>query len=249
GSHLDTQPTGGKYDGVLGVLGGLEVIRSLNDLGIRTKHPIVVTNWTNEEGTRFAPAMLASGVFAGEHDLDWAYDRTDAKGKRFGDELERIGWKGDEEVGNRPIKAFFELHIEQGPILEDEGIDIGAVTPRRRVWRLRVTPSGTAAHTGSPPMYKRRDAGRGLARVTELVREVAMDYQPDAVGAIGHIQVYPNARNVIPGEVVFTIDIRSPNAEVLNEMRARIEQGIELIAEALDISSDVEAVGHFEPVT
>ena len=128
GSHLDTQPTGGKYDGVLGVLGGLEVIRTLNDLGIRTKHPIVVTNWTNEEGARFAPAMLASGVFAGVLTQDYAYDRKDKAGKRFGDELERIGWKGDEKVGARKMKAFFELHIEQGPILEDEGIDIGVVT-------------------------------------------------------------------------------------------------------------------------
>src|SRR5688572_28713532 len=117
GSHLDTQPTGGRYDGVLGVLGGLEIVRSLNDLDIRTRHPIVVTNWTNEEGTRFAPAMLASGVFAGVHDRQFAYDRTDRDGKRFGDELERIGWKGDEEVGARKMKAFFELHIEQGPIL------------------------------------------------------------------------------------------------------------------------------------
>ena len=249
GSHLDTQPTGGKYDGVLGVLGGLEIIRTLDDLGIRTKHPIVVTNWTNEEGTRFAPAMLASGVFAGEHDLEWAYDRTDAKGLRFGDELERIGWKGEEEVGNRPIKAFFELHIEQGPILEDEGIDIGVVTHGQGLWWLQVTLMGNDAHTGSTPMHKRRNAGLGLARVTELVHEVAMDYQPDAVGAIGHIEVYPNSRNVIPGEVVFTIDIRSPNLRVLNEMRARIEHGIETICEALDIRFDIEPVGHFEPVT
>ncbi len=121
GSHLDTQPTGGKYDGVLGVLGGLEIIRTMNDLGIRTKHPIVVTNWTNEEGTRFAPAMLASGVFAGRHALDWAYDRVDAQGKRFGDELARIGWKGNEPVGARKMHAFFELHIEQGPILRGGG--------------------------------------------------------------------------------------------------------------------------------
>src|SRR5690554_4373340 len=235
GSHLDTQPTGGKYDGVLGVLGGLEVVRTLNDLGITTKHPIVVTNWTNEEGTRFAPAMLASGVFAGMHDLEWAYDRKDAKGLRFGDELERIGWKGEEEVGNRPIKAFFELHIEQGPILEDEDIDIGVVTHGQGLWWLQVTLTGSDAHTGSTPMPKRRNAGLGLARVTELVHEVAMDYQPDAVGAIGHIDVYPNSRNVIPGEVVFTIDIRSPNAEVLSEMRVRIEHGVELICEALGI--------------
>ena len=249
GSHLDTQPTGGKFDGVLGVLGGLEIIRTLNDLGIRTRHPIVVTNWTNEEGTRFAPAMLASGVFAGQHELEWAYDRTDAKGLRFGDELERIGWKGDEEVGNRPMKAFFELHIEQGPILEDEGIDIGVVTHGQGLWWLQVTLMGNDAHTGSTPMYKRRNAGLGLARVTELVHEVAMDYQPDAVGAIGHIEVYPNSRNVIAGEVVFTIDIRSPDLRVLNEMRVRIEHGIETICEALDIRFDIEPVGHFEPVT
>jgi N-carbamoyl-L-amino-acid hydrolase len=249
GSHLDTQPTGGKYDGVLGVLGGLEVVRSLNDLGIKTRHPIVVTNWTNEEGTRFAPAMLASGVFAGVHELDWAYDRVDAKGKRFGDELERIGWKGDEEVGNRPMKAFFELHIEQGPILEDEGIDIGVVTHGQGLWWLEVTLTGKEAHTGSTPMPKRRNAGLGMARVTELVHEVAMDYQPDAVGAIGHVEVYPNSRNVIPGKVIFTIDIRSPNAEVLGEMRARIEHGIAQICDAMDISFNIEPVGHFEPVT
>jgi N-carbamoyl-L-amino-acid hydrolase len=249
GSHLDTQPTGGKYDGVLGVLGGLEVIRSLNDLGIRTKHPIVVTNWTNEEGTRFAPAMLASGVFAGMHELDWAHDRKDAKGLRFGDELERIGWKGDEEVGARKIHAFFELHIEQGPILEDEGVDIGVVTHGQGLWWLQVTLTGKEAHTGSTPMPKRRNAGLGMARVTELVHEVAMDYQPDAVGAVGHVEVHPNSRNVIPGKVVFTIDIRSPNEEVLNEMRARIEDGIETICEALDIGFEVEPVGHFDPVT
>ena len=249
GSHLDTQPTGGRYDGVLGVLGGLEVIRTLNDLGIRTKHPIVVTNWTNEEGTRFAPAMLASGVFAGQHTLDWAYARQDKDGKRFGDELERIGWKGDEEVGARKIKAFFELHIEQGPILEDEGIDIGVVTHGQGLWWLEVTLTGKEAHTGSTPMPKRRNAGLGMARITELVHEVAMDYQPDAVGAIGHMEVYPNSRNVIPGRVVFTIDIRSPNEEVLNEMRTRIEDGIATICEALDIGFEVEAVGHFDPVT
>ena len=249
GSHLDTQPTGGKYDGVLGVLGGLEVIRTLNDLGIKTKHPIVVSNWTNEEGTRFAPAMLASGVFAGIHELEWAYERVDAKGKKYGDELQRIGWMGEEEVGNRPMKAFFELHIEQGPILEDEGIDIGVVTHGQGLWWLQVTLTGKEAHTGSTPMHKRRNAGLGMARVTELVHEVAMDYQPGAVGAVGHVDVHPNSRNTIPGQVVFTIDIRSPDAEVLDTMRARVEQGIATIAEALDIGHEVEDVGHFAPVT
>jgi N-carbamoyl-L-amino-acid hydrolase len=249
GSHLDTQPTGGKYDGVLGVLGGLEVIRSLNDLGIKTKHPIVVTNWTNEEGTRYAPAMLASGVFAGVHEQDWAYERVDAKGKKFGDELERIGWKGDEKVGARKMKAFFELHIEQGPILEDEGIDIGVVTHGQGLKWLQVTLTGKESHTGSTPMPKRRNAGLGMARVTELVHEIAMDYQPDAVGAVGHMEVYPNSRNIIAGRTVFTIDIRSPNKEVLDEMDERIRQGIALICEALDIEHEIEQVGHFDPVT
>jgi len=249
GSHLDTQPTGGKYDGVLGVLGGLEVIRTLNDLGIRTKHPIVVTNWTNEEGTRFAPAMLASGVFAGVHERDWAYARTDRDGKSFGDELERIGWKGEEPVGQRRMKAFFELHIEQGPILEDEGVDIGVVTHGQGLWWLQVTLTGKESHTGSTPMPKRRNAGLGMARIIELVHEVAMDYQPDAVGAVGHMEVYPNSRNVIPGRTVFTIDIRSPEQAVLDEMRARIEDGIDTVCEALDIDYDIEPVGHFDPVT
>jgi beta-ureidopropionase / N-carbamoyl-L-amino-acid hydrolase len=249
GSHLDTQPTGGKYDGVLGVLGGLEVIRSLNDLGIRTKHPIVVTNWTNEEGTRFAPAMLASGVFAGVHDESYAYDRRDKEGKRFGDELSRIGWLGDEPVGARKMKAFFELHIEQGPILEDEGIDIGVVTHGQGLKWLRVTLTGKESHTGSTPMPKRRNAGLGMARVTELVHEVAMDYQPDAVGAVGHMEVYPNSRNIIAGRTVFTIDIRSPDKRVLDEMDARIQDGIATICEALDIRFELEEVGHFDPVT
>lgn len=248
GSHLDTQPTGGKYDGVLGVLGGLEVIRSLNDLGIQTRHPIVVTNWTNEEGTRFAPAMLASGVFAGVHDEAWAYDRRDAQGKRFGDELSRIGWQGDEPVGQRKMKAFFELHIEQGPILEDEGIDIGVVTHGQGLKWLQVTLTGKESHTGSTPMPKRRNAGLGMARVTELVHEVAMDHQPDAVGAVGHMEVYPNSRNIIAGRTVFTIDIRSPDKAVLDEMDRRIRDGIALICEALDIRFEVEQVGHFDPV-
>jgi len=142
GSHLDTQPTGGKYDGVLGVLGGLEILRTMNDLDIKTKHPIVVVNWTNEEGTRFAPAMLSSGVFAGVHTQDWAYDRVDAEGKAFGDELQRIGWRGDEDVGARKMHAFFELHIEQGPILEAENKQIGIVTHGRVCpgpkWRLQA---------------------------------------------------------------------------------------------------------------
>ncbi|TPM54976.1 Zn-dependent hydrolase [Mesorhizobium sp. B2-2-4] len=249
GSHLDTQPTGGKYDGVLGVLGGLEVVRSLNDLGIKTKHPIVVTNWTNEEGSRFAPAMMASGVFAGVLDQADVYEHTDKNGKKFGEELERIGWKGTEKVGDRKIHAFFELHIEQGPILEDEGIDIGVVTHGQGLKWQQVTLTGKEAHTGSTPMPKRRNAGLGMARVIELVHEIAMDYQPDAVGAVGHMEVYPNSRNIIAGRTVFTIDIRSPEKEVLDAMDGRIREGIDTICEALDIQYKIEQVGHFDPVT
>ncbi|TPJ73938.1 Zn-dependent hydrolase [Mesorhizobium sp. B2-6-2] len=249
GSHLDTQPTGGKYDGVLGVLGGLEVVRSLNDLGIKTRHPIVVTNWTNEEGARFAPAMMASGVFAGVLDQADVYQHVDKDGKKFGEELERIGWKGTEKVGDRKIHAFFELHIEQGPILEDEGIDIGVVTHGQGLKWLQVTLIGKEAHTGSTPMPKRRNAGLGMARVIELVHEIAMDYQPDAVGAVGHMQAYPNSRNIIAGRTVFTIDIRSPEKEVLDAMDGRIREGIDTICDALDIKYEIEQVGHFDPVT
>ncbi|RWD02633.1 MAG: Zn-dependent hydrolase [Mesorhizobium sp.] len=249
GSHLDTQPTGGKYDGVLGVLGGLEVVRSLNDLGIKTRHPIVVTNWTNEEGARFAPAMMASGVFAGVLDQAEVYEHVDKDGKKFGEELERIGWKGTEKVGERKIHAFFELHIEQGPILEDEGIDIGVVTHGQGLKWLQVTLTGKEAHTGSTPMPKRRNAGLGMARVIELVHEIAMDYQPDAVGAVGHMQAYPNSRNIIAGRTVFTIDIRSPEKEVLDAMDARVREGIDTICDALDIKYQIEQVGHFDPVT
>ena len=249
GSHLDTQPTGGKYDGVLGVLGGLELVRTLNDLDIRTRHPIVVTNWTNEEGTRFAPAMLASGVFAGIHTQDWAYGRTDAEGKRFGDELARIGWRGDEPVGARPIHAFFELHIEQGPILEAEGKQIGVVTHGQGLWWLQVTLHGKDAHTGSTPMHMRVNAGLGMARMTELVHTIAMDSQPDAVGAIGHCNVYPNSRNVIPGKTVFTIDFRSPDQAKLDAMKARFEAEAPAIAQDLGLRMEIEVVGHFDPVT
>ncbi len=248
GSHLDTQPTGGKYDGVLGVLGGLEIIRTLNDLEIKTKHPIVVTNWTNEEGTRFAPAMLASGVFAGVHEQDWAYAREDAKGKKFGDELARIGWKGDEEVGARKMHAFFELHIEQGPILEAEGKDIGVVTHGQGLSWTQVTITGKEAHTGSTPMPMRKNAGLGMAKVLQLVDEIAWSHKPDAVGAAGHIDVYPNSRNVIPGRVVFTVDFRSPVLSVIEDMEARLKDGARKICDEMGLGIEFEKVGGFDPV-
>ncbi|MFW5655029.1 MAG: Zn-dependent hydrolase [Roseicyclus sp.] len=247
GSHLDTQPTGGKYDGVLGVLGGLEVVRTLNDLGIRTKHPIVIANFTNEEGTRFAPAMLASGVFAGKHDLQWAYDRVDAAGKRFGDELERIGWKGEEKVGARKMHAFFELHIEQGPILEAEGRDIGVVTHGQGLRWIECTLTGKESHTGSTPMHMRKNAGRGLARITELVHEIAMANQPNAVGAIGHIDVYPNSRNIIPGRVVCTVDLRTHLLPKLNAMVDEFLSRAPELCAGIDVGFEAQIVGQFDP--
>ncbi|MDF1854034.1 Zn-dependent hydrolase [Pseudooceanicola sp.] len=248
GSHLDTQPTGGKYDGVLGVLAGLEILRSLNDLDIKTRHPIVVTNWTNEEGTRYAPAMLASGVFAGVHAEDWAKARLDAEGKSFGDELKRIGWEGDEPVGARKMQAFFELHIEQGPILEAEGKDVGIVTHGQGLSWTEVTITGKDSHTGSTPMPMRRNAGLGMARVLELVDQIALSHAPDAVGAVGHIDVYPNSRNVIPGKVVFTVDFRSPDLSVIEDMEARLKTGAAGICDEMGLGISFEKVGGFDPV-
>ena len=249
GSHLDTQPTGGKYDGVLGVLSGLEVVRTLNDLGIKTKHPIVVTNWTNEEGARFAPAMLASGVFAGVHDLDYAYARKDPEGKTFGDELKRIGWVGEEEVGARQMHAYFEYHIEQGPILEAEDKQIGVVTHCQGLWWLEFTLTGREAHTGSTPMNMRVNAGLAMSRIFEMVQDVAMSEQPGAVGGVGQVFFSPNSRNVLPGTVTFTVDIRTPSQEKLDRMRAKIEAEAAKICEALGVGCSVEAVGHFDPIT
>jgi N-carbamoyl-L-amino-acid hydrolase len=249
GSHLDTQPTGGKFDGVLGVLGGLEVIRSLNDLGIRTRHPIVLTNWANEEGARFAPAMLASGVFAGMIDLEHAYSRQDQDGLTYGAELERIGWKGEEPVGARKMHAYYELHIEQGPILEAEGKEIGVVTHCQGLWWLEFTLTGREAHTGSTPMAMRVNAGLAMARILEMVQEVAMGEQPGAVGGVGQMKFSPNSRNVLPGKVVFTVDIRTPDQDKLDRMRAEIERRAAAICADLGVGCAVEAVGHFDPVT
>jgi N-carbamoyl-L-amino-acid hydrolase len=249
GSHLDTQPTGGKYDGILGVLGGLEIINTLNDLNIKTKHPIVVTNWTNEEGTRYAPPMLASGVFGGVHTQEWAYDRVDADGKRFGDELVRIGWRGDEKVGERKMHAFFELHIEQGPILEAENKDIGVVTHGQGLSWTEITIIGKDSHTGSTPMHMRKNAGLAMARILENVDEIALSHAPHAVGAAGHIDVYPNSRNVIPGKVVFTVDLRSPELAVIDDMEQRLISGAKKICDDMGLEVSFEKVGGFDPVT
>ncbi len=247
GSHLDTQPTGGKYDGVLGVLAGLEIIRTMNDLDIKTKHPIVVTNWTNEEGARFTPPMMASTAFVGAIDLETAYASEDLEGKTFGDELQRIGWKGEEKLGDRKMHAFFELHIEQGPILEAEEKDIGVVTHGQGLRWIECTVTGKESHTGSTPMPMRKNAGRGLARITELVHEIAMDNAPNAVGAIGHIDVYPNSRNIIPGKVVFTVDFRSHELDTLTGMVDRLMTEAPKLCQDTGVEFAAEIVGQFDP--
>jgi N-carbamoyl-L-amino-acid hydrolase len=193
--------------------------------------------------------MLASGVFAGMHTQDWAYARKDGDNKSFGDELKRIGWCGDEEVGARKMHAFFELHIEQGPILEAEGVDIGVVTHGQGLNWIQVTLTGRESHTGSTPMPMRRNAGLGMARITELVHSIAMKNQPEAVGAVGQCNVYPNSRNIIPGKVVFTIDFRSPSFDTQDKMEEELNEGAKRIAKELELEIEMEKVGHFDPVT
>ena len=249
GSHLDTQPTGGKFDGVLGVLAGLEIVRTLNDLGLKTRHPVVVTNWTNEEGTRFAPAMLASGVFTGRHDVQWALDRRDADGLRLGDELERIGWKGPEKAGARKIHAFFELHIEQGPILEAAGIPIGIVTHGQGLSWMEVSIKGNAAHTGSTPMSMRKNAGLAMAAILLEVDRIAWAHQPQAVGAVGHIDIFPNSRNVIPDRAVFTVDFRAPDKDVIAQMEESLDSQARQICDKMGVAVSLTKAGGFDPVT
>lgn len=251
GSHLDTQPTGGKFDGIIGVLAGLEVIRTLNDLGVQTTAPIEVINWTNEEGARFAPAMLASGVFGGAFTRDYAVGRTDRDGKVFGEELERIGYRGEEPCGARRIGAHFELHIEQGPILETEGKTIGIVTGVGGIRWFDVTVTGKDNHAGSTPMDMRHDAMLATARMIQAVNAVALRHPPGR-GTVGLVECRPGSRNVIPGSTYFSIDIRHPDdaavALMEDEVRAEIAAiaasgGVEV---AIERTLDAPAV-HFDP--
>ena len=248
GSHLDTQPTGGKFDGVLGVLGALEVVRSLNDLNIKTKHPIEVANWTNEEGSRFAPAMVSSGVFAGAYTKEFAYGRLDVEGKSLGDELERIGYKGKVPVGGRPIHAFFELHIEQGPILEAEHKDIGVVTHGQGQRWYEVKLTGFESHAGSTPMPRRRDALLGAARIVELVNKIGLKHAPDAVATVGMLTPYPGSRNVIPGEVFMTVDFRHPDDGVLKKMDQALKRGITKVCTQIGLEQEIKQVFYYKPV-
>jgi beta-ureidopropionase / N-carbamoyl-L-amino-acid hydrolase len=242
GSHLDTQPTGGKFDGCLGVLGGLEVLRTLHDLGYETNAPVELINWSNEEGSRFAPAMLASGVFAGVFSPAYAWEREDRDGKRYGDELARIGYKGTEKAGARKLGAMFELHIEQGPILEDERTMIGVVTGVQGMRWYEVTVTGQDAHTGATPMYLRQNALLGAARAIEAVDRIAHEHAPNAVGTVGLIENKPNSRNVIPGEVFFTVDLRHPDDAVLDVMERKFREALQAIMPPLKLDYAEKAI-------
>jgi beta-ureidopropionase / N-carbamoyl-L-amino-acid hydrolase len=222
GSHLDSQPTGGKFDGALGVLGALEVIRTLNDQGVETRAPLEVVNWTNEEGCRFPPAMIASGVFAGVFDLDYALSRTDHAGRTIGAELARIGYAGDLPVGGRPAAALFELHIEQGPILEAEGKRIGIVTGGQGTRWYDAEVVGAEAHAGPTPMERRRDPLRSAAAMLEDIYEIAHAHSPDGRATIGEFQAYPGSRNTVPGRVHFTVDLRHPDGATMDAMDRKL---------------------------
>jgi N-carbamoyl-L-amino-acid hydrolase len=248
GSHLDTQPTGGKFDGVLGVLGALEAMRTLHQAGYETNAPIEIVNWTNEEGARFAPAMLASGVFAGVFSADYAFARADRDGKTFGDELARIGYRGAEKAGTRKFSAMFELHIEQGPTLEAEGRMIGVVQGVQGMRWYEVTVTGEAAHTGTTPMALRKNALIGAARMIERIDAIAREHAPDAVGAVGLIENKPNSRNVIPGEVFFSVDFRHPDEKILDAMEAKFRSALTAIMPPLQLTYTETRIWDSPPV-
>ena len=248
GSHADSQPTGGRFDGIYGVLGGLEVIRTLNDLRIETEHPIEVVIWTNEEGSRFAPAMVASGVFAGVFTLEYGLSRKDVDGKTIGEELERIGYAGEAPCGGRPVHAAFELHIEQGPILEAEKKTIGVVTDAQGQRWYEVVLTGQEAHAGPTPMPRRRDALLGAARVVDLVNRIGLAHAPLACATVGMMQVHPNSRNVIPGRVFFTVDFRHPDDAVLAQMDAQLREGVARIAGEIGLETALDQIFYYAPI-
>ncbi len=222
GSHIDTQPTGGKFDGNYGVLAGIEVVRTLNDAGIQTEAPIEVAWWTNEEGSRFVPVMMGSGVFAKAFTLDHAYAATDTEGKTVRGELERIGYIGEQEPGDHPIGCYFETHIEQGPVLEDHGKTIGVVTGVLGIRWYDCVVTGMEAHAGPTPMALRKDALQVATRLMQEVVACAHRHPPHGRGTVGMVQVHPNSRNVIPGRVKFSIDLRNASDALCEAMDADI---------------------------
>jgi len=248
GSHLDTQPTGGKFDGVLGVLSALEALRTMHEAGYETFAPIEVVNFTNEEGSRFAPAMISSGVFAGVFERDWAAAQKDRSGITFGDALETIGYRGSERCGSHPLSAFFELHIEQGPILEEESKDIGIVTDVQGMRWYEATLTGQEAHTGATPMRMRKNALVGAARMIEAIEAIAHRHAPLAVGAVGLLEVKPNSRNVVPGEVFFTVDFRHPASATLDAMEQEMHAEFDAMLSKLPIGGTMTRIWDQPPV-
>jgi N-carbamoyl-L-amino-acid hydrolase len=248
GSHLDTQPTGGKFDGVLGVLSALEALRTLVEAGYETYAPIEVINWTNEEGARFQPSMVSSGVFAGAFEHDWASGRQDAAGVTFAQALAAIGYRGRQRCGEHPLSAFFELHIEQGPLLEFEGKTIGIVTGIQGIRWLETTIRGQEAHTGTTPMNLRKNALLAAARVVDRVDTIARSRAPQAVATVGRLEVKPNSPNVVPGEVFFTVDLRHPDARVLDEMQQELSATIFQVSAGLELEFETRKILDLPPV-
>jgi beta-ureidopropionase / N-carbamoyl-L-amino-acid hydrolase len=249
GSHLDTQPTGGRFDGAYGVMAGLEVVRTLNDLGYETEAPIEIVAWTNEEGSRFSPAMVGSGVFAGVFDLDRALATRDnnAADLTLGGELRRIGFAGPGPVGGRPVRAYFEAHIEQGPILEAAGLPVGIVTGAQGQRWYEITVTGQEAHAGPTPMPRRRDALVGAARMIDAVNRIGHAHAPYACATVGFVQVSPNSRNTIPGRVFFTVDFRHPEDDLLSAMDRELREACAAAASSQNLEAAVEEFWYFPP--
>ncbi|MFG6160612.1 Zn-dependent hydrolase [Halomonas sp. 1390] len=247
GSHIDTQPTGGKYDGCFGVLAGLEVIRTLNQHDIQTRAPIEVVVWTNEEGCRFPPCMMGSGVFAGQLKLEEMLGKTDGEGVTAGDALEAIGYRGDDVVGTDDIGAYFEAHIEQGPILEDTGTTIGVVIGALGQKWFDLTLTGVEAHAGPTPMPLRKDAMMGAAEVTQAINRIANARQPHGRGTVGSMKLHPGSRNVIPGEVAMSIDLRHLDPEALDEMVAELGSAVEEISTRHGLVAELTPTADFAP--
>jgi N-carbamoyl-L-amino-acid hydrolase len=247
GSHIDTQPTGGKFDGNYGVLAALEVVRTLNDHNIETEAPIEVAFWTNEEGSRFVPVMMGSGVFCGAFTLEHAYAAKDTEGKTVGDELERIGYKGTEVPGQHPIGAYFETHIEQGPVLEDADKVIGVVPGVLGLSWYDCVVTGMEAHAGPTPMALRKDALQISTKIMQEVVNIGNRYPPYGRGTVGMVQVFPNSRNVIPGEVKFSIDLRNVSSELLDTMHNEILAFVDKTSKDSGLSISVERVSYYPP--
>ncbi|NHC52845.1 Zn-dependent hydrolase [Pseudomonas sp. AU8050] len=248
GSHIDTQPTGGKFDGCYGVMAGLEVIRTLNDLQIETQAPIEVVVWTNEEGSRFPPCMMGSGVFAGKFDLQDTLDKRDDQGLSVGSELQRIGYAGSRAVLGHPVGAYFEAHIEQGPVLEDQAITLGVVMGCLGQKWFDLTLTGVEAHAGPTPMHLRKDALVGAAEVVSAVNRIAHQHQPHACGTVGCLNLHPGSRNVIPGQVHMTIDLRHLHADKLQAMVDEVRSVIEDSTARNGLTFELTPTADFPPL-